>query len=44
MGELEKISHMFSNSIDWEILYSGGMRFKKNFNFYSNNQWLLCRE
>jgi len=35
---------MFSNSIDWEILGQGGMRFEKSFKSYSNDQWLLCRE
>jgi len=35
---------MFSNSIDWEILDQGGMRFEKSFKSYSNDQWLLCRE
>ena len=44
LGELEKIFHMFSNSIDWEILGQGGMRFEKSFKSYSNDQWLLCRE
>ena len=44
LGELEKIFHMFSNSIDWEILGQSGMRFEKSFKSYSNDQWLLCRE
>jgi hypothetical protein len=35
---------MFSNSIDWEIIGQGGMRFEKSFKSYSNNQWLLCKE
>jgi len=36
---------MFSNSIDWEIIGQGGMRFEKSFKSYSNNQWLLlCQE
>jgi hypothetical protein len=42
--ELEKMFHLFSNSIDWEILGQGGMRFKKGFKSYSNDQLLLCRE
>jgi len=31
LGELEKILHMFSNSIDYEILGQGGMSFEKSF-------------
>jgi hypothetical protein len=44
LGELEKIFNILSNSIDWEILDQGGMRFEKSFKSYSNDQWLLCRE
>jgi hypothetical protein len=44
LGELEKIFHMFSNNIDWEILGQCGMRFEKNFKSYSNDQWVLYRE
>jgi hypothetical protein len=44
LGELEKISHLFSNNIDWEIIGQDGMRFEKNFKFYSNDQWLLCKK
>jgi hypothetical protein len=44
VGELEKIFNLFSNSIDWKIISQDGMRFKKSFNFYSNDQWLLYRE
>ena len=36
--------HLLSNSIDWEIICQGGMRFEKSFKSYSNDQWLLCRE
>jgi len=31
LGELEKILHVFSNSIDYEILGQGGMSFEKSF-------------
>jgi len=44
LGELGKIFNILSNSIDWEILDQGGMRFEKSFKSYSNDQWLLCRE
>jgi hypothetical protein len=40
LGELDKIYHMFSNSIDCELISQGGIRFEKNFKSYSNNQWL----
>jgi hypothetical protein len=44
LWELEKMFHLFSNSIDvLEILGQGGMRFEKSFKSYSNNQWLLRR-
>jgi len=36
--------HLFLYNIDWEILDKGGMRFEKSFKYYSNDQWLLCRE
>jgi hypothetical protein len=36
--------HLFLNSIDWEIIGQGRMRFKKSFESYSNDQWLLYRE
>jgi len=42
--ELEKIFNLFSNSIDWEILSQGGMRFKKDLKSYSNDQLVLFRE
>jgi hypothetical protein len=42
--EIEKMFHLFSNSINWEIFGQGGMRFKKGFKSYSNDQLLLCRE
>jgi len=29
LGELKKIFHMFSNSIDYEIIGQGGLRFEK---------------
>jgi len=35
---------MFFNSIDWEILGQGGMRFEKSFKSYLNDQWLLCKK
>ena len=44
LGELEKIFHLFSNSIEWEIISQGGMRFEKGFKSYSNYQWILCKE
>jgi len=44
LGELGKIFHLFSNSIDWEIIGQGGMRFEKNFKSYSNNQLLLYKK
>jgi hypothetical protein len=44
LDELRKIFHLFSNTIDWEILGQDGMRFENGFKFYSNDQWLLCRE
>jgi hypothetical protein len=44
LSKLEKIFYVFSNTIDWENLSKGGMRFEKNFKSYSNDQWLLCRE
>jgi hypothetical protein len=44
LGELGKIFHLFSNSIDWEILGQGGIRFEKSFKSNSNDQWLLSRE
>jgi hypothetical protein len=44
VGKLEKIFHLFSNSIDWEILNQCGMIFEKSFKSYSNDQWLLCKE
>jgi len=44
LGELGKIFNILSNSIDWEILDQGGMRFEKSFKSYLNDQWLLCRE
>jgi hypothetical protein len=37
-GELEKIFHLFSNNIDYQILAQGGMRFEKSFKSYSNYQ------
>jgi hypothetical protein len=43
-GELEKMFHLFSNSIDWEILSQDEIRFEKSFKSNSNDQWLLCRE
>jgi hypothetical protein len=36
--------HMFLNSIDSKILAQSGMRFKKSFKSYSNDQWLQCCE
>ena len=42
--ELEKIFHVSSNSIDREIFSQEGMRFKKGFKSYSNDQLILCRE
>jgi hypothetical protein len=36
--------YMFFNSIDWEILDQGGMRFEKSFKSYLNDQWLLCKK
>jgi hypothetical protein len=36
--------YMFFNSIDWEILGQGGMRFEKSFKSYLNDQWLLCKK
>jgi hypothetical protein len=44
LDELAKIFYMFSNSIDWEILSQGAIRFEKSFKSYSNDQWLLCGE
>jgi hypothetical protein len=44
LDELKKIFHLFSNTIDWEILGQDGMRFENGFKFYSNDQWLLCWE
>jgi len=44
LGELGKMSHLLSNSIDWEILGQDGMRFKKSFKSYSNDQWLFYIE
>jgi hypothetical protein len=44
IDELRKMSHLFSNNIDWEILGQEGMRFEKSFKSYSNDQWLWCRE
>jgi hypothetical protein len=44
LDELRKIFHLFSNTIDWEILGQDGMRFENGFKFYSNDQWLLCWE
>jgi hypothetical protein len=38
LGELEKMFHLFSNSIDEEILGQDGMRFETLFKSYSNNQ------
>jgi hypothetical protein len=38
LGELEKRFHLFSNSIDWEIISQYGMRFEKSFKYYSNDQ------
>jgi hypothetical protein len=32
--ELEKIFHIFSNSIGYKILVHGGMRFKNSFKSY----------
>jgi hypothetical protein len=36
--------YLFSNNIDGEIYGQCRMRFEKIFKFYSNDQWLLCRE
>ena len=44
LDELGKMFYLFLNSIDWEILGQCGMRFKKSFKSYSNDQWLLYRE
>ena len=44
LDELEKIFYLFSNSINWEILDQGEMRFEKSFKSYSNDQCLLYRE
>ena len=44
LSALEKVFHLFSNCIDWEILGQDGMIFEKIFKFYSNNQWLWCRK
>jgi hypothetical protein len=44
LGELEKMFHLFSNSIDWEILSQDEMRFEKSFKSNLNDQWLLCRK
>ena len=44
LGELEKILHLFSNSIDKKNFGQNKMRFQKNFKFYSIDQWLLYRE
>jgi len=44
LDEFEKIFHLFSNSIDWEIIDQDEMRFEKGFKSYSNDQWLLCKE
>jgi hypothetical protein len=44
LGELGKVFHLFSNSIDWEIIGQCGIRFKKSFKSYKNDQWLLCKE
>jgi len=38
LDELKKMFHLLSNSIDWEILGKGGMRFEKSFKSYSNDQ------
>jgi hypothetical protein len=38
LGELGKMFHMFSNSINREILGQDKMRFEKNFKSYSNDQ------
>jgi hypothetical protein len=38
LDELGKIFHLFSNSINWEIIGQRGMRFQKSFKFYSNDQ------
>ena len=38
LGELGKMFHMFSNSINREILGQEKMRFEKNFKSYSNDQ------
>jgi hypothetical protein len=37
LNKLEKIFHMFSCSIDCEILAQGRMKFKKSFKSYSKN-------
>ena len=37
IGKLDKIFHMFSNSIDYKILVYGRMRFEMDFKFYLNN-------
>ena len=44
MDKLKKKFDLFLNSIDCEILGQYGMKFEKNFKFYSNDQWLLYRE
>jgi len=42
LGELRKMFHLFSNSID--LVGQGGMRLEKSFKSHSNDQWLLYRE
>jgi len=37
LNKLKKIFHMFSCTIDCEILVQGGMIFKKSFKSYSKN-------
>jgi hypothetical protein len=44
LGELEKMFYIFLNSIDWEIIGQGGMKFEKSLKSYSNDQWLLCKK
>jgi hypothetical protein len=36
LGELGKMFHMFSNSIDYEIIGQGGMSFEKSFLLRTN--------
>ena len=44
LGELGKMFHLFTNSIDRLIIGQSRVRFEKKIKSYSNDQWLLCRE